>query len=384
MLRLESIHPSGARKGRLLTAHGEVATPFFMPIASKGAVKTMDADALATLQKAVDAQTAPILLSNTYHIYLKPGLDVVKKSGGLHQFMGWPHVILTDSGGFQIFSLAALRTLSENGVAFRSHIDGSLHHFTPEKSLEIQSILGSDIWMVLDYFPPYPATHQEAERAVHLTSSWAERCKIWFEKYLRLQTKLHSADHQRRNQLFGIIQGSTFPDLRRQSAQEITALGFDGYAIGGLAVGESPAEMLRVIETTIPYLSENKPRYLMGVGLPEQILEAVKRGIDMFDCVIPTRNARHGSLFMQTHERIVAADLSAVFYSKINIGNAAYKDDIGKLNAYCRCGVCQHGYTRAYLRHLYTVQDPLAQRLATIHNIYFYMQLMHEIREAIS
>lgn len=368
---LHGKHATGARRGALTTPAGEIQTPFFMPIATKGAVKTLAAEDVWALQQGVDSATTPIVLSNTYHLYLKPGLDVLRETGGLHPLMNWNGAVLTDSGGFQIFSLEGLRTLTDDGVEFQSHLDGSKHMITPEKSMEIQSVIGSNIWMAFDYFPGYPAERSDAEHSVQLTTEWARRCKQW------------SDAHDGGQQLFGIVQGSTFGDLRAQSARELQDIGFDGYAIGGLAVGEPAEVMYEVLEMTTPHLPEDVPRYLMGVGTPEQILEAVKRGVDMFDCVIPTRNARHGSLFVHTAERIVAEDLSAVAYEKVNARGAAWASDTSVIDPHCECSVCAAGHSRAYLRHLFAVGEPLAARMATIHNVTFYMQLMKELRDAI-
>jgi queuine tRNA-ribosyltransferase len=368
---LLATHSSGARRGQLSTPAGDVQTPFFMPIATKGAVKTLAAEDLWTLEQSVDSDTTPIVLSNTYHLYLKPGLDVLQDIGGLHSLMKWNGAVLTDSGGFQIFSLKGLRTLTDEGVEFQSHLDGSRHMITPEKSMEIQSVIGSNIWMAFDYFPGYPAKREEAEYSVRLTTEWAQRCRNW------------SAAHDGGQQLFGIVQGSTFADLREQSARELTDIGFDGYAIGGLAVGEPAEVMYEVLEMTTPHLPENTPRYLMGVGTPEQILEAVKRGVDMFDCVIPTRNARHGSLFVRTQERLVDAPLERVAYEKVNARGAKFANDSAVIDPFCACSVCAAGHSKAYLRHLFNVGEPLAARMATIHNVTFYRQLMKEIRDAI-
>lgn len=360
----------------LQTAHGRLRTPFFMPIATKGAVKTLSAPELAALQCAVDPDTDPIVLSNTYHLYLRPGLDTLRTMNGLHAFMQWPYSILTDSGGFQIFSLARLRTLTPDGVEFQSHIDGSRHFITPERSMEMQSVIGADIRMAFDYFPGYPATHAESERSVRLTTAWFERCTLAHDALSRDQ------DPDQRAALFAIVQGATFDDLRAHSAAELTAMNADGYAVGGLAVGEPPEEMLRVLDVTAPLLPAAKPRYLMGVGLPEQILEAVKCGIDMFDCVIPTRNARHGTLFAHTQEQIVAPDLSCVTYTKLNIRSELYITDTAPIDPYCACFTCVTGFSTAYIRHLFSVDEPLAARLATIHNLTFYFQLMKEIRSS--
>jgi len=377
MFYLKNQHHSGARRGELTTAHGKIQTPFFMPIATKGAVKTISPLELAVLQKKVDPHTCPIVLSNTYHLYLKPGLEILEFFKGLHNFMNWPHALLTDSGGFQIFSLNKLRKLSADGVEFSSHLDGSKHFLTPEKSLEIQTIIGSDIMMAFDYFPAYPASLAEATDSVNLTTAWAKRCRNFI-----------SATPQKNgqnSQLFGIVQGSTYPELRKTSAQEIVDLDFDGYAVGGLAVGETPEEMYAVLESTVPLLPADKPHYLMGVGMPEQILSSVKRGIDMFDCVLPSRNARHGTLFVhQDQDYLVAKDLSTVHYQKINLRAEKFGKSTTALDPHCHCPTCSDHYTQGYLRHLYTVNEPLVAHLATVHNLYFYFQLMKEIRDIIS
>lgn len=366
MFTLHTTHNSGIRRGQLQTAHGTLQTPLFMPIATKGAVKTLSALDVEEIERAADPETDPIVLSNTYHLYLKPGLDVLRKAGGLHKFMGWEHSILTDSGGFQVFSLANLRKLTDDGVEFNSHLDGSKHVFTPELSMEIQSVIGADIWMAFDYFPGYPASRKDAEYSVKLTTAWAKRCREWVDKYAGREN----------HKLFGIVQGSTFADLRAQSASELLEIGFDGYAVGGLAVGEPVEVLYEVLDATVPHLPEDKPRYLMGVGLPEQILEATKRGIDMFDCVIPTRNARHGTLFIHTQPQLLASDHSTVYYEKINIRGAAYETDFTPVDEFCDCSTCRGPYTRAYIRHLFTVNEPLAARLATVHNIHFYRKLL--------
>ncbi len=380
MFTLTATHQSGARCGVLQTGHGDIATPFFMPIATKAAVKTISPNELQELERAVDSNTAPILLSNTYHLYLKPGLEILKQHQGLHGFMNWDHAILTDSGGFQIFSLAKLRTLTDQGVEFSSHIDGSKHLFTPERSMEIQSVIGADIWMAFDYFPGYPATQEQGVKSVELTTAWAKRCKEWFSNYTKDKKK---GAHQ----LFGIVQGSTFTALRTRSAQEITECEFDGYAIGGLAVGEPPEEMYRIVEHTIPHLPEQSPRYLMGVGPPDQILEAVKRGVDMFDCVIPSRNARHGTVYTSTEGsdgQLVDSALSSVQFEKVNIRADKWSSDQRPVDPQCTCNTCTSGLSRSYIRHLFTVDEPLGSRLLTEHNIHFYMTLMKQIRDAIT
>jgi len=356
-----------ARRGQLNTGHGVVETPTFMPIATRGSVKHLANTDLAELGN-------DILLANTYHLYLRPGLEALRQVGGLHKLMNWSKPILTDSGGFQVFSLSQLRKLLPDGVKFQSHIDGSEHFLTPELSMEIQSVIGSDIWMCFDYFPGFPAPRTEVEKSVTLTTTWAERCKMWKDSTLNPTPN---------TLLFGIVQGSSFADLRVRSAKELVAIGFDGYAVGGLAVGEPPEVMYQMLDVTVPELPADVPHYLMGVGQPEQILEAVKRGIDMFDCVLPSRNARHGQLYIHTQPDLIDADFTTVAYKKITLPSAAYKTDLQPLDPFCHCTTCTSGYSRAYLRHLFSVGEPLAQRLATVHNIAFYIELMRNIREKI-
>ncbi len=351
-----------ARLGLLQTAHGAVETPFFMPIATRGAVKTLIPDEIRTAG-------AQIILSNTYHLWQRPGLTVMKKAGGLHRFMGWPGPILTDSGGYQVFSLARSRKISEKGVQFTSDIDGQKYLLTPEKAIDIQYALGSDIIMSLDECPPYPSTKIYAKRSLELTTRWAKR-----------GLKRLDALKSKKQLLFGIVQGSSFRDLRKQSAEELVELNFDGYAIGGLAVGEPTEKMYQAIDWVEPLLPKNKPRYLMGVGYPEQIVEAVRRGIDMFDCVLPTRNARHGSLFVFTKNQFRFTGKQ--FYEELLIKQSRFSSAIKPVDPNCSCYTCKH-FTRAYLRHLFMSGDPLSQRLATIHNLKFYLRLMAYIRENI-
>lgn len=353
-----------ARAGMLRTAHGVIRTPFFMPIATKAAVKTLEASEVRGLG-------AEIILSNTYHAMLQPGVAVIKKHGGLHEFMRCALPLLTDSGGFQVFSLATLRKITEEGVEFQSHIDGSRHMLTPEKSIDIQVVLGSDIIMVLDYFPGYPATRAETERSVGLTTRWAARALAHKKKLEKKNPRI------KRQMLFGIVQGSTFRDLRIQSAKELVAMNFDGYAVGGLAVGEPAKEMYKVLDYTVPLLPATKPRYLMGVGYPDNIIEAVRRGIDMFDCVIPTREGRHGRLFVRKQKT-----LKASFWDTMNIRNSTYKIDTKPVEKNCDCPLCSK-YSRAYLHHLFKTDEMLGQRLATMHNIRFFLSLMGELRVAI-
>jgi queuine tRNA-ribosyltransferase len=348
-MRFELLAADGdARRGRLDFGRGSVQTPAFMPVGTLGTVK-----ALSTHEVADTG--AEILLGNTFHLMLRPGTDVIEAHGGLHGFMHWQGPILTDSGGFQVWSLAELRTIKEEGVTFRSPIDGSKIFLGPEESMAVQHALGSDIVMVFDECTPYPATHDEARQSMELSLRWAERCR-----------NAHG-DHPAA--LFGIVQGGMYADLRAISASGLTGIGFDGYALGGLSVGETEAERLEVLEQTTPRLPKDKPRYLMGVGKPEDIVEAVCRGVDMFDCVMPTRNARNGHLFV--HNGI------------IRIGNRRYREDTRPLDEDCGCYTCRY-YSRAYLRHLKRANEMLGARLASIHNLYYYQELMAGLRDAIA
>jgi queuine tRNA-ribosyltransferase len=345
LLRTDS--NSHARLGRITTPHGEIATPAFAPVGTQATVKALDPRDLRELG-------TELILSNTYHLYLRPGADVVAALGGVHSFMGWDGPILTDSGGFQVFSLAENRRVTDEGVEFRSHIDGSRHFFTPEMVVRTQELLGADIIMALDECAE-PDDRAYNEQALARTHAWAERC-------------LHA--HTRTGQaLFGIVQGGIFPDLRRTSAKFLSGLDFPGYAVGGLSVGESKEEMLATLDVTVPLLPKKKPRYLMGVGAPEDLLEGVARGVDMFDCVLPTRLARNGALFTRN--------------GRINIRNAQYERDAAPIEAGCRCATCQR-FSRAYLRHLFKARELLAPRLATIHNVHFLLELMRDIRAAIA
>ena len=346
--------PTGARRGVLHTPHGAVETPFFMPVGTQATVKGLRNEALEELG-------AEILLSNTYHLYLRPGHEAVERLGGLHRFMSWPHAILTDSGGFQVFSLAELRKVTDEGVRFRSHVDGSEHMLTPEKVVEIQLALGSDIAMVLDECIETPAPREKAEAAVKRTAAWAERARKFF------------LDEGSRNGevlqwQFGIVQGATFADLRRASAEQLLQLDFAGYAVGGLAVGEPHALTCAMTGEVTALLPRDRPRYLMGVGKPEQIADYVSLGIDMMDCVLPTRAARHACLY--TSE------------GRVLIKNARYARDQRPPDPNCFCSVCRR-YTRAYLRHLFAAGELTAAILATHHNVHFYLDLMRQIREAI-
>jgi len=367
------------RTGKLSTMHGTVNAPFFLPIATKGAVKNLCPEELKDLG-------AEIILGNTYHMWLRPGEKLVKKAGGLHKFMNWDGPILTDSGGYQVFSLAGKRDkrssvkLSERGVEFRDPVNGKKYFMTPEKSIEIQLALGSDIIMVLDECPPYPCTREYAKKSLERTTRWAERCLKYFKQQtqssklkIKNQNLKIKAKKVNRPLLFGIIQGSGYKDLRIESAKQLLKLGFDGYAIGGVAVGEPREKMKEILKWVLPSLPENKLRYLMGLGKPEEIVFAVKSGIDMFDCVIPTRNARHGSLFVWRDNKKSLKTKN--FYKTINITNQRFKKDFSPIDKNCDCYTCQN-YTRSYLRHLFSVDEPLAGRLATIHNLKFYQDLM--------
>lgn len=338
---------SRARIGMLETPHGLVQTPVFTPVGTKATVKAMTPEELLELG-------AELLLANTFHLSLRPGAEVIYQLGGLHKFMHWDHPLLTDSGGFQIFSLSALNKIDEDGVTFKSPLDGSLHRLTPEKAVEIQNLLGADIIMVLDECIPYPCEIDYARYSTQLTLNWARRSQ---------------AAHKNPAQaLFGIVQGSVYPELRIESARETAALDFPGYAIGGLSVGEPKPLMYEMLNLSVNHLPEDKPRYLMGVGTPQDFIAAVDHGVDMFDCVIPTRNARNGKLYTSG--------------GTINIKNAAYAADAGPVDPHCSCYTCRH-YSRAYLRHLFLSKEILAARLNTVHNLAFFLSLIRQIRQAI-
>jgi len=338
---------SRARLGSLKTVHGEIETPIFMPVGTNATVKAMTpADLMA-----VNAQ---IILANTYHLYLRPGHRLVEKMGGLHRFMNWERPILTDSGGFQVFSLGELRKIDENGVKFQSHLDGSYHILTPELAIQIQEALGADIIMCFDECPPATADYEYVRRSLELTTRWARRCK--------------DAHNREGQQLFGIIQGGMHHDLRARSLNEICSIGFDGYALGGLSVGEEKEQMYGVMECCAPLMPQDAPRYIMGIGAPEDLIEAVWHGFDMFDCVMPTRNARNGMLFSSQ--------------GRINIKAKIYEEDEGPLDPECGCYVCRN-YSRAYLRHLYRAGEILSSNLNTYHNLYYYLDLMQRVRKAI-
>jgi len=350
----------GARRGTLTLAHGELETPAFMPVGTYGTVKAMSPAELHEIG-------AQIVLGNTFHLWLRPGLEVIAAHGGLHRFMGWDGPILTDSGGFQVFSLDALRKISEEGVKFASPVNGDRLMLTPEESMRIQRVLNSDIAMIFDECTPYPADERKAGDSMRLSLRWAERSKRAFEAG---DDALDSgAGTGTRNALFGIVQGGMHEQLRDESLAELQRIGFDGYAIGGLSVGEPKEDMRRILAHTAPRLPADRPRYLMGVGTPEDLVEAVAAGIDMFDCVLPTRNARNGWLFTR--------------YGDIKIKNAAYRLDTRPLDASCGCYCCTH-FSRAYLHHLHRVNEILGARLNTIHNLYYYLSLMRELRAAIA
>ncbi|MBF0522677.1 MAG: tRNA guanosine(34) transglycosylase Tgt [Candidatus Omnitrophica bacterium] len=343
---------TNARRGVLTTAHGTIQSPFFMPVGTSGTVKSLLVENLLTF----DSQ---IVLSNTYHLFLRPGLEIMEDAGGLHPFMGWDRPILTDSGGYQVFSLTKFRKIKDDGVEFKSHIDGSTHFFTPEKVVDIQRVLGSDIMMPLDVCAPYPCTHKEALKSVEQTTLWAKRSK---EHFIGKGHKRH------KQHLFGIIQGAIFEELRLRSAEEILNIDMDGYAIGGVSVGEPVEEMFKTLDWVMPLMPANKPRYFMGIGLPDQIVKAVGEGIDMFDTCIPTRYGRHGAAF--TSE------------GKIIVRNQTFAHDFGPLDKNCDCMVCRN-HTRAYLRHLVAANEISGLTLISYHNVYFYVNLMRQIRQAI-
>ncbi len=341
---LASDQHSKARRGRLKTAHGMIDTPAFMPVGTQGSVKGVSPRELRELN-------AHIILGNTYHLFVRPGLDVIKHFGGLHNFMSWDGPILTDSGGYQIFSLVKLRKITEDGVEFRNHIDGTRAFISPEIAMEIQAALGSDIAMVLDECVPYPCEYDYTAKSAELTTSWAKRCKA---------VAAHSAAATKRL-LFGIIQGGTFDDLRRASAQAIVELDFDGYAIGGVSVGEPEEEMMRAVESAEPFLPTHKPRYAMGLGTPPQMLEMIARGMDMFDCVLPTRLARNGTAFTAK--------------GTLNLKNAEFTLDKRPIEEKCACETCRQ-FSRGYIRHLIKAEEILGLRLITLHNLHFYLNLM--------
>ncbi|CCK88200.1 tRNA-guanine transglycosylase [Clostridioides difficile NAP08] len=345
---IKTCKQSGARLGRLHTPHGIIETPIFMPVGTQATVKSMTPEEL----KEIGSQ---IILSNTYHLYMRPGHELIKRAGGLHNFMNWDKPILTDSGGFQVFSLGPLRKIKEEGVEFRSHLDGSKHFLTPEKAMEIQNALGSDIMMAFDECAPYPADREYVKNSLERTTRWLKRCK-------------DAHNNTDKQALFGIIQGGMYKDLREQSAKEITSIDLPGYAIGGLSVGEPKPLMYDVLEHTTPLMPKDKPRYLMGVGSPDDLVEGVIRGVDMFDCVLPTRIARNGTAMTSQ--------------GKVVVRNATYAEDFTPLDPECDCYACKN-YSRAYIRHLIKANEILGARLITTHNLHFLLNLMKQIRQAI-
>ncbi|MDD5495814.1 MAG: tRNA guanosine(34) transglycosylase Tgt [Candidatus Omnitrophica bacterium] len=350
---------SKARAGILKTARGDVETPVFMPVGTQGTVKAISVEELNSIG-------AQIILGNAYHLYLRPGIEIIKKAGGLHEFMNWPGPILTDSGGYQIFSLAVLRKLSEEGAEFSSHIDGAKHFITPEKAIEIQMALGSDVMMILDECVHYPAARDYVEQSLGLTTRWAKRSKEYFE---RPKTKDQRPKTDGRGMLFGIVQGGTYLDLRKKAVEDLVDIGFDGYAIGGVSVGEPENLIHEIADYTASLLPADEARYIMGVGTPPDMLEAISSGIDMFDCVVPTRNGRNGQAFTSTGE--------------LQLRNAAYKEDFRPIDDKCDCYACRT-HTRAYIRHLFNTEELLGLRLVSLHNLHFYVKLIQNAREAIS
>ena len=341
-----------ARRGEISTAHGTIQTPFFMPVGTNGTVRTLSISDLHEIG-------VQLVLSNTYHLFLRPGMDIMALAGGLHKFMSWDGPILTDSGGYQVFSLSKLRKITDEGVRFNSHRDGSVHMFTPEDVVCIQQIIGSDIMMPLDECAPYPCSHKHAQQAVERTSHWASRSRKY---YLQNQIK------DKAQKQFGIIQGSIYKDLRLQSAQEILNVGFDGYAIGGVSVGETIEEMFETLDWVMPLLPEDQPRYFMGIGYPDQIVKAVGEGVDMFDTVIPTKLGRYGTAFTAR--------------GRVVIRNGEFAKDFGPIDEDCKCLVCQR-YSRSYIRHLVNINEILGLNLISYHNVFFYVNLMKQIRVAI-
>ncbi|MFQ5648456.1 MAG: tRNA guanosine(34) transglycosylase Tgt [bacterium] len=345
---------SRARTARLVTAHGELRTPVFMPVGTQGTVKGVSPQEL-------HETGSQIILGNTYHLYLRPGAEIIKKAGGLHAFSGWSKPILTDSGGYQVYSLTDLRKVTEDGVVFKSHLDGSCHEFSPELAVDIQGCFGSDIIMVLDECPPYPCTEEYAAGAVRRTTAWAKRCLSRF----RESEPLFDFEQT----IFAIVQGSTVPELRRESAEALIALDFPGYAIGGLSIGEPKPVLFEMVEVCTELLPVDKPRYLMGMGKPEDLVEGIALGIDMFDCVLPTRNGRKGQVF--------------TWAGQMNVRNASYREDFRPIDETCECFACRN-FTRAYLRHLFQSGEILGMRLASLHNLHFYHKLVQTCRKCIS
>jgi queuine tRNA-ribosyltransferase len=359
---------SQARAGRMVTPHSVIETPVFMPVGTRGTVK-------ALTQEMLDALDARVILGNTYHLFIRPGHELIEDLGGLHQFISWNRSILTDSGGFQVFSLGELRKIREEGVEFQSHLDGSRLFISPEISMQIQAALGSDIVMCFDECTPYPATAEEARKSLELTTRWARRSRKEFDRLMQVRVEKYKDARALPGALFGIIQGSVYHELRRESLEQLQQVGagcghdFEGYAIGGLSVGEEKQMMYDTTAFIAPLMPHDKPRYLMGVGTPEDLVESVARGVDMFDCVMPTRNARNGQVFTSR--------------GKLNIKNARYARDTRPLDTECQCPACQR-YTRAYIRHLYSCGEMLAAILCSLHNIAFYLDTMRRIRQAIA
>ncbi len=351
---------SKARRARLTTAHGAIETPAFMPVGTQGTVK-------AVTPRELREMKAQIILANTYHLFVRPGMEAMKNFGGLHRFMNWDGPILTDSGGYQIFSLARLRKITDEGVHFQNHVDGTPAFISPEIAMQIQATLGSDIAMVLDECPPWPCEYDYAARSLEMTLGWAGRCKKAVEAGVSPAAP-GTAAPAARQLVFGIVQGATFADLRRKSAEALVQIGFDGYAIGGVSVGEPEEEMLRAIESSEPFLPENKPRYAMGLGTPPQMLEMVARGVDMFDCVLPTRLARNGTAFLAA--------------GTLNLKNAEFALQKGPIEEGCACPSCAE-FSRGYIRHLMKAEEILGLRLITLHNLHFYLTLMERTRHAI-
>jgi queuine tRNA-ribosyltransferase len=352
---------AGGRRGQMHLPHQTVQTPVFMPVGTAGTVKAVAQDVLESLG-------AEIILGNTYHLYLRPGHEAIRRMGGLHRFISWPRAILTDSGGFQVFSLSQLRKVTDEGVRFRSHLDGSSHFFTPEHSVDVQIALGADICMAFDECTEYPAERKRAEESLRLTMAWARRSMDHFIAH-REEVPWHEEMNGRTQSLFGIVQGGTYRDLRRESAEKLIEMGFDGYAIGGLSVGEPRELTLETIAEVLPLLPADKPRYLMGVGYPDEIEQYARMGVDMMDCVLPTRAARHGLLF--TSE------------GRINIKSKQYAEDQGPPDPACNCPVCQR-YSRAYLRHLMHSGEALSGTLNTIHNLAYYLGIMERVRQSLT
>jgi len=361
---------SGARHGRLTTAHGAIETPAFMPVGTQGSVKAVSPRELRELN-------APIILGNTYHLFVRPGIEVIKHFGGLHKFMMWDRPILTDSGGYQVFSLAKLRKITEAGVHFQNHVDGSPAFISPESAMEIQAALGGDIAMVLDECPPWPCEYDYAAKSAEMTTRWAKRCKEWAQDHAfrtgntsktLADPVAMTAEDSARQLVFGIVQGATFDKLRKQSAQAIVELDFDGYAVGGVSVGEPEEEIFKAVESSEPLLPQEKARYCMGLGTPPQLLELVARGMDMFDCVLPTRLARNGTAFTSG--------------GTINLKNAEFAKDKDPIEANCECTTCRE-FSRGYIRHLIKAEEILGLRLITLHNLHFYLDLMRQARARI-